>query len=157
MKTAVVYYSNTGNVKGAAEKIAEALGAELVPLEPVKPMKGAGFFSIMKGGGQVTMGKKPALKMIPDLSGFDRIILGVPVWAGKCAAPVWTFLASGALEGKTVALFTFSGSGNDGKAVAQIRDAGAKLAASAALADARVPAASGNEEKLAVFIEQLKG
>ena len=156
MKTAVVYYSNTGNVKGAAKKIAEALGAELVPLEPVKPLKGAGFLSIIKGGGQVTLGAKPALKAIPDLSGFDRVILGAPVWAGKCAAPVRTFLSSGALKGKTVAFFTFSGSGNDEKAVAQIKETGAALVASAALVDARVPASSDNEEKLTAFLEELR-
>ena len=155
MKTAVVYYSNTGNVKGAAEKIAEAIKAELIPLEPVKPLKGAGFFSIMKGGGQVALGKKPPLKEIPDLSGYERIVLGTPVWAGKCAAPVWTFLASGALKEKSVAFFTFSGSGEDEKAAQQVRAASKEVTASVALVDARVPASSGNETKLAAFLQKL--
>ena len=156
MKTAVVYYSNSGNVKGAAEKIAAALAADLIPLEPVKPLKGTGFGSIMKGGGQVVTKQKPALKAMPDLTGFDRVVLGVPVWAGKCAAPVWTFLSSGALSGKTVALFTFSGSGKDVKAVAQISAACDTLLATVSLLDAHAEDSAGNEEKLAAFLQALQ-
>ncbi len=156
MKTAVVYYSLSGNVKETAEKIAAALSADLVALEPVSPLKGSGFASILKGGGQVTLGKKPPLKAMPDLSGFDRVILGTPVWAGKCAAPVWTFLSSGALSGKETAVFTFSGSGKDEKAIRQIRENAGSLTVTAALVDRRVPASKDNEGKIASFIEKLR-
>ena len=36
MKTAVVYYSMSGNTQQTAEKIADALGADLIRIEPKK-------------------------------------------------------------------------------------------------------------------------
>ena len=156
MKTAVVYYSHSGNVKDAAEKIAAALSARLFTLEPKKPLKGTGFLSIFQGGGQATLGQKPALKSIPDLADFDRVILGTPVWAGKCAAPVNTLLASGALKGKELSVFTASGGGDDRKALSQIAAAAQVPLHTVSLIDARVPASSDNGPKIDAFIEKLK-
>ncbi len=157
MKAAVVYYSHSGNVKALAEQIARALEAPLFPLVPEKPLKGTGFGSILKGGGQVVTGQKPALKELPDLSSYDRVLFGTPVWAGKCAAPAFTFLSSGALAGKEVAVFTASGGGNNKKALEQIAAFTGRILCSASFVDQAVPASSGNEDKLDAFLKEIKG
>ena len=43
MKTAIVYYSMSGNTKAVAEKISDKLGAETIEIRPVKeyPSEGA--------------------------------------------------------------------------------------------------------------------
>ena len=157
MKTCVVFYSHSGNVRFYGERIAEKLAVPAFSLEPVSPLKGTGFGSIFKGGGQAVTGQKPALKELPDLSGFDRVVLGLPVWAGRCAAPAYTFLSSGALKEKSVCLFTLSGSGKDEKALAMVRAAAGGVSAHTALVDRAVKASAGNEEKLAVFLKEIEG
>ena len=45
MKTAIVYYSMTGNTKYQAETMARILGADLIPLVPKKAYPDSGFKS----------------------------------------------------------------------------------------------------------------
>ena len=121
MKTIIVYYSLDGNTKQAAETLAKAIGADVCEIQPVKPIKSAGkptFRTIMQGGGQVAFGLCPALKEFSaDLSQYDRIILGTPVWNAKCASFVRTFAKKYArqhnLTDKVTAVFTLSGGGDN--------------------------------------------
>ena len=50
MKTAVVYYSMSGNTELAAERIAAVLGADLIRLTPVKAYPDKGFRKFFWGG-----------------------------------------------------------------------------------------------------------
>ena len=43
MKTAVVYYSMSGNTEQIAKKLAEKLGADVIRIEPVKENPSKGF------------------------------------------------------------------------------------------------------------------
>ena len=159
MKTIIVYYSLDGNTAAAAEALAKRIDADLCEIQPVKPILSAGkptFRTLMQGGGQVTFGLCPKIKEFSlDLADYDRIILGTPVWAGRCAAPVTSFLKKycpkHALTDKITAAFTLSGSGDDTRCVRQLRKLLPQLGQTVSLADGRSPLSQENSTRLAKF------
>ncbi len=164
MKTIIVYYSLDGNTKQVAETLAGLIEADLCEIQPVKPIRSAGkptFRTIMQGGGQVAFGLCPALKEFSaDLSEYDRIILGTPVWNAKCASFVRTFAKKYAkqhnLTDKVTAVFTLSGSGDNTKCIADLQTMLPKIDTTVSLADRGNSLSADNEKKLAEFAEQLK-
>ena len=82
MKTIVVYYSLEGNTAYAAEKIAAALGADTLRLQPKKAYPSSGFQKFFWGGKSAVMAEKPALEPYAfRAEDCDCVILGFPVWA----------------------------------------------------------------------------
>lgn len=111
MKTAIVYYSLSGNTKLLAEQFALCTEGDLFPLQTGKQYgdKGAGMFW---SGKSALLQEKPALQVVlPDLSGYDRIFIGTPVWAWTYAPPVGSLFAANAINGKEVVLFATHGGG----------------------------------------------
>lgn len=156
MKRAVIYYSLDGNTKEAAQKIAESLGAALIELEPEKPMPSGKISRILYGGMLSTMNRTPALKPLSaNLADFDEIILGTPVWAGKIAAPVRTFLTQNIADEKVIAVFTLSGSADDAKCLADLRHLLHNIRYTATLADRSSTYAEGNAVRLKKFLAAL--
>lgn len=123
MKTAIIYYSMSGNTKYIAEKIAQALDADLIPLIPMKAYPDSGFKKFFWGGKSAVMGEKPRLEPYAfDPAAYDLIILGGPVWAGTFAPPLRTFIHEQleGLRGKRLAAF-FCCSGGPGKVLERFR------------------------------------
>ncbi len=123
MKTAIVYYSMSGNTTYVAEKLASALNADLIPLVPVKAYPDSGFKKFFWGGKSAVMGEKPKLEPYTfDTAAYDLVILGAPVWAGTFAPPLRTFIHEqrDALQGKRLAAF-FCCSGGPGKVLEKLR------------------------------------
>ncbi len=105
MKTLVVYYSLEGNTDYVAGKIAERTGAELLRLRPEKEYRDKGFSKFIWGGKSAMMAESPALEPYnADLTSYERIIFGFPVWAGTFAPPLRTFVSENkeALAGKNI-------------------------------------------------------
>jgi flavodoxin len=116
MKSLVVYYSLDGHTRQIAEIIAKEAGAELYALTPAKSTGKAGFAKYFLGGMRASFGMKAALKeTLPDVSSYDRVIIGTPVWAGKPSPAVNTFLSGCDMTSKKVLLFACSGGGGDAK------------------------------------------
>lgn len=88
-----VYYSRTGRTEKLMKEIAEELGCELVKLED--GVKRTGLGGWMLSGLQAVSRKVPPVKE-PEtkrkLKEYDLVIIGTPVWAGRCSAPVRSFL-----------------------------------------------------------------
>ena len=106
MKTAIVYYSLTGNCKYAARMTARRLSADLIEIAPVNAYPEKGFMKFFRGGKSAVMGEKPALKQYyfePEM--YDRVIFCFPVWAGNVTPPIRTFIEENldALKGKKLA------------------------------------------------------
>ena len=123
MKTAIVYYSMSGNTKYVAEKIAEKIEADIIRIEPVKAYPDKGAKKFIWGGKSAVMGEKPALHPYEfNVEKYDRIILGTPVWASNFAPPIRTFVKENPdIHEKKVAIFTcFSGGGAD-KAIEKMK------------------------------------
>jgi flavodoxin len=123
MSTLVVYYSFEGNTKFIAERIAEALHADLTALTTSKKYPVKGLQKYVWGGKSVLLGEQPELTNVPiDLNAYDTLILGTPVWAGSYAPPVNTFLNQYKIEGKTIGLFACHGGGGAEKCFGRMKE-----------------------------------
>ena len=122
MKTAIVYYSFSGNTHRVAQIMTDVLknkGHEVTPVR-IRPLKEEASF--LKQCRDAFLGKKPELyRTLLDLSGFDRVIFGSPVWAFKPVPAINTYLdkCSG-LEGKETFCFVTYGSGAGKKKTLEI-------------------------------------
>lgn len=120
MKTAIVYYSMSGNTKYVADKIADEIKAsgevDIIRIEPKKAYPDKGAKKFLWGGKSAVMGEKPALLPYEfKIETYDRIIFGTPVWASTFAPPLRTFINENPdVKDKKIAVFTcFSGGGAD--------------------------------------------
>lgn len=157
MKTIVVYYSLGGNTKSAAEKIASELGCGLLEIVPEQSIPAKGFKSILVGGKQAVFGERPRIrKLKPDPKDYDAIILGTPIWAGRCAAPVWTFLSEFEAKERVTAVFTLSGSGDNTKCISRLEKLLSEMKLSVSLVDKNTAKSADNAKKLDEFIGALK-
>lgn len=107
MKTAVIYYSYLGNTHRVAQWIIGFLkgkGEEAIPVR-IRPLKEETNF--FRQCTDAFFRKKPELyRTLLNLSGYDRIILGSPVWAFKPAPAINTYLSTcSSLDGKEAVYF----------------------------------------------------
>ena len=110
MNTVVLYYTLGGSTKKEAEKLGLELGA---PVYRVKEKKNRSLIGSFIPGGYQAM-KRKKTKIMPlevDLSAFDRILIGCPVWAAS-PAPAFNSIVDLLPAGKEVEVFLCSG-GND--------------------------------------------
>ena len=85
-KALVLFYSQTGTTKTVAEELQKQLGADIESVEADKPIKS-------------------------NLSKYDVIFLGYPIWSGTYATPMATVIKSNDFAGKTIVPFCTFGSG----------------------------------------------
>lgn len=107
MKTLTVYFSFTaGNTQRIAEKVHEAVGGDIVRLEPVTPYPDDYAQAVSQGDDEVKRGYKPQIKPLGvNLSDYDRIIVGTPTWWYHMSPVVLSFLSGNDFTGKTVVPF----------------------------------------------------
>lgn len=125
MKTAVVYYSMSGNTAAAAKKVAEGLQADLIEVKPEKAFPDKGIRKFLWGGKSAVMAETP--RLVPytfDAEQYDRVVIGFPVWAGNVAPPVRTFAVENkeALRNKKMAAFACQGGSGAEKAFRKLLD-----------------------------------
>jgi len=111
-KILVLYYSQTTNTQAVAQEIANALGADMEEILPVKPYDGTYQETIQRGMQERQSGTLPEIQpLTKDLAAYDVIFLGYPIWYGTYALPVATLLEQVDLSGKKVVPFCTFGSG----------------------------------------------
>ena len=87
MKTLIVYYSFTHNNDLLARFLQERLNCDILRIEEVK--KRTGFTILL----DLLFNRKPAIKdTYPTGKNYDHHIFIAPVWGGKIASPLKTFL-----------------------------------------------------------------
>lgn len=110
MKPIVIYYSHSGNTRRVAEKLAAATGADLAEIRTVRPYTGSYDDVVEQGRREIDSGFLPELRPLDvDLSRYDTVILGTPVWWYTFAPAINSFLHSADLAGKTVYPFATNG------------------------------------------------
>lgn len=102
-RAAVIYYSRSGNTALAARHVACLLGASLIALEA--PEYSLGLLGLSHALRDAREQQAQITPVDIDLSGFDTLYLGSPVWLYSPAPPIWAFVANHRLDGKRVVLF----------------------------------------------------
>lgn len=157
MKKAVVFYSLSGNTQTAAKEIAEGIGADLIELKLVKPFPTEKSKQLALGGMQAMFGMKPAIQELSkNIKEYDVLILGTPIWAGTIAAPVHSFLNKYQVLDKIVAVFTFSGGGDNKRCIAKLSKRLPRLKVEVALANRDSDLAIHNADKIHHFIKEVE-
>lgn len=157
MKKAVVFYSLSGNTQAAAKEIAEGIGADLIELKLVKPFPTEKSKQLALGGMQAMFGMKHAIQELSkNIKEYDVLILGTPIWAGKITAPVHSFLNKYQVLDKIVAVFTFSGGGDNKRCIAKLSKRLPRLKVEVALANRDSDLAIHNADKIHHFIKEVE-
>lgn len=110
-KSIIIFYTWSGNTRKLAEIIANYTGADLLEIEPVVPYSSHHGTVVKQAKEEIKKGYLPELKSIEcDLSQYDIVYLGTPIWWGTMAPPLTTFLSDHDFNGKIIMPFcTYGG------------------------------------------------
>ena len=127
-KTLVVYFSATGNTKAVAEEITRLTGADLYEIVPAVPYTDEDLnYNNNECRANQEMNDASARPAIGseamDVSSYDTVFIGYPIWWGTMPRIINTFLDTFDLSGKTVLPFCTSGSSGITQSVSDIRAA----------------------------------
>lgn len=158
MKALIVYYSLEGSTKMIANELAALIGAQTLELVPSKAYPTGKVTKFLWGGKSSVMSETPVLEPYQsDLSAYDTIIIGTPVWAWRCTPVIRTFLAETPLLGKRVAAFACAGGANLGKTFDIIEElSGTKLFAKASFISPAEGKDPLKDEKLKEFADSIR-
>ena len=116
-----------GNTAKIAKEIAAQTGAALIEIEPEQSYPESYDECCDVALAEQEANERPALKELPDLSAYETIYLGYPIWWGDLPMFLYTLLENVDFAGKTIWPFnTHEGSGEAGtgaKIVAACPDA----------------------------------
>ena len=116
MKKLFIYYSHTGNGEVVANIFKEK-GYELRRVYERKKMPKSFFMQMMVGGFRAGMNKVGKLiDYNPDVSTFDEVVIGSPIWNGRFPPATNAVLEQTDLTNKKVTFIIYSGSGEGAKA-----------------------------------------
>ena len=101
-KKLVAFFSASGTTKKVAQMIAEEAKADLFEIEPKVP-----YTAIMKKE--------------MDMSSYDEILLGFPIWWYVAPTIINTFLEAYDFSGKKIVLFATSGGSGFGNTVKELQ------------------------------------
>ena len=121
MKTLVAYFSASGVTKGVAQKLANKLNCDTYEIKPAVPYTDKDLNWMDKNSrSSVEMKDKSSrpeiIKDGLEVSGYDRILLGYPVWWYTAPTIVNTFLEAYDFSGKEIIVWATSGGSGLGKA-----------------------------------------
>lgn len=109
-KKLIVYFTYTNNTKKIAEKIKAKLNCDILEIKPVKPYDSDYDTVVRLEQNNETAKKTPDIEKINvDLSKYDEVILGIPVWWYTIAPVIRTFLKQNDLSGKKIIPFATNG------------------------------------------------
>ncbi len=112
-KILVAYFSHSGNTREIAEQIHKSVGGDIFEIQAVKTYPDDYDAVVEQAKQELNSGYKPALKTrIEDITSYDVVFIGFPIWWSTFPAPVKTFLSEYEFSGKTIVPFcTHEGSG----------------------------------------------
>ena len=109
MSRCIIYHSYSGITSSVARKVRAACGGDLIEVKPQKKYNALTVYA--KGGYRAMKGKKDPIepKKI-DVSGYDMIVIGTPVWAWKPTPVINAAIAAlKGCEGKKAVIYVTCG------------------------------------------------
>ena len=109
----VIYFSWSGNTRNAAKIIAEKTGADILEIVP-KEKYSSEDLNYNNNNSRSTKEQndrnaRPEIANNIDVSAYDVIFIGYPIWWGDIPRIIQTFMESHELSGKTMIPFCTSG------------------------------------------------
>ena len=125
-KKLVAFFSASGTTKKVAEMVAAEAGADLYEITPKELYTRADLdWMNKKSRSSIEMSDKkirPEIVDTPvDISAYDEIILGFPIWWYVAPTVVNTFLETHDFSGKKIVLFATSGGSGFGNTVSELQ------------------------------------
>ena len=156
-KKLVAYFSASGVTAKVAQTLAEAIGADIFEIVPKIPYTEADLNWMDKNARSTIemndSSSRPEIEFMRDnMSEYDTIFVGFPIWWYVAPTIINTFLESYDLTGKTIIPFVTSGTSGMGKTNEKLAPSckGAKLLEGKRF-DSRV-----SEKELAAWADGLK-
>ena len=153
MKTLVAYFSASGITKGVACKLAGKLNCDAYEIKPAVPYTDEDLNWMDKNSrSSVEMRDKSSrpeiIKDGLDVSGYDRILLGYPVWWYTAPTIINTFLETYDFSGKKIIIWATSGGSGLGKAKNDLAKS-----TTATIVDGRT---LNNDQQIEQFIKEIE-
>ena len=121
-KILIVYYSNIGNTKSVAENIHSVVGGDIKEIELIEKYPNNIFTMSKLVRKQMKEGFLPQINDI-DVSNYDIIFVGSPIWNFSVSLPVKAFLKNNNFENKTIIpFFTYSGGASKKQIIFEVKN-----------------------------------
>ncbi len=156
-KILVAYFSASGKTAKVAETLAKTAGADLYEIKPEIPYTKADLNWMNKNSrSSVEMNDKSSRPAIADknadISGYDTILLGFPIWWYVAPTIINTFLESHDFSGKKIVLFATSGGSGFGKTVDGLKGS---VSADTEIVEGKLLNGKLSENELKKWVESL--
>ena len=157
VKACVVYFSATGTTKAVAEKIAEATDAQIFEIIPKQIYTEDDLnYRDEKSRSSIETNDpnaRPEIEGEPlDLSGFNVLYLGYPIWWGEAPKILYTFVERQNFDGLIVVPFCTSGSSETAQSAINL----AKAAGSGKWLDGRRFDAKADKQAVDSWINEIQ-
>jgi len=155
MKALVTYFSASGVTAKLAERLADAIGADLNEIEPkVRYTRADLDWTNKKSRSTVEMNdraSRPEINLtIGNMGQYDVVFVGFPVWWYREPSIIDTFMEAYDFTGKTIVPFATSGGSDIGDAAETMQ----KLAPGAKVVPGKRFNASASNETLAAWAKE---
>lgn len=125
-KILIAYFSASGVTKKVAEKLTNVVKADIYEIKPLLPYTKADLNWMDKNSrSSIEMNDKTfrpeIVKANLDVSYYDTILLGFPIWWYVAPTIINTFLESYDFSGKKIVLFATSGGSGFGNTVSELQ------------------------------------
>ena len=125
-KTLVAYFSASGATEKVAEKVADAIEADVYEIKPESRYTKADLnWMNKKSRSSVEMNNKSIRPAVitgdVDISGYDTVCLGFPIWWYVAPTVINTFLEAYDFAGKKIILFATAGSSGFGNTAEELK------------------------------------
>lgn len=154
----VAYFTaSAGKVtEKVAKKLAEVVDADLFEIVPKTPYTAAdiNWKNPLSRCNKEKFGKKdvPVAGKVEDMSQYDTIFVGFPIWYGAAPNVINTFLKGYDLSGKKLAAFATSGGSGIGKTAEKLKP---YVSETTDIVDARLFSASADVAELKKWVDEI--
>lgn len=151
-KSVVLYFSATGTTKKVADKIATKSNSDIIEIIPKEEYKSEdlNYNSDCRANREQRDSKaRPEIKNKIDISKYDTIYLGYPIWWGTNPKIILTLLDTYDFSNKTIIPFCTSGSTGISESVNDLRSYNSKLN----IKDGKRFSSSTSDEEILNFIK----
>lgn len=119
-KILTIYYSHGKNIESVAENIHKIVGGDIKTIEPLEKYPDSFIDTFKTVQKQIKDNYLPKVETI-DLTEYDVIFVGSPVWATSVSLPVKSFLINNNFDNKLVLpFFSYLGDANKDSLKSQV-------------------------------------